>query len=121
MNVTITFQPVAVAAVALAGDEAGTAAAPRQANGVAPQASSVEGRLLFVDGNLGAVLARIEDEFEEERLRGAWFLEATFGILADERNRIFSTLSDAAAWAEQRAASAPALQRASRWPRSGPG
>ena len=104
MTVTVSFQPVALAGVH-ASAEAPPAAAPQQANNGAPAAASTDGRLLFVDGKLGAVLVRIEDELEEERYRGAWFLEAAFGVFADDGTRIFSTLSDAVAWAERRVGS----------------
>jgi len=99
MTVTVSFQPVVLATFAEPPGVERFAAALRQASEEETAASSTEARLLFVDGKLGAVLVRIEDEFEEERHRGAWFLEAGFGVFAYDVNRIFASLSDAAAWA----------------------
>jgi hypothetical protein len=57
-----------------------------------------EGRLVMVDGQLAGVLVRLDDELHAEH-RGAWFLEAGFGIFADlAGNGVFATLEQATHW-----------------------
>jgi len=61
-----------------------------------------DGRLVFADGKLVAVLVRLSDEHEEPELRGTWFLEVGFGWWLDDRNEVFPTLENAEAWIAQR-------------------
>jgi hypothetical protein len=55
-----------------------------------------EGRLVLIDGQLTAVLVRLQHEIHAER-RGTWFLEIGFGDLT-EQHPLFANLEDAAAW-----------------------
>lgn len=57
------------------------------------------GRLAFVDGNLVAVLVRLDDEIHAGQYQGQWHLEALIGLCARTRNPApFSTLDEAALW-----------------------
>lgn len=53
-----------------------------------------EGRLAFVQGELVAVLVRLEDEAHGEA-RGRWFVEASFGALQHALPDQFGTLDEA--------------------------
>ena len=55
-----------------------------------------EGCLLLVEGRLAAVLVRLSDQAHDPLLRGAWYLEAGFGLL-DGRRELFATLEEAVA------------------------
>ena len=55
-----------------------------------------EGRLVLVDGKLAAVLVRLSDQAHDPLLRGAWYLEAGFGLL-DGRHGLFASLEEAVA------------------------
>ena len=55
-----------------------------------------EGRLVFVTGELVAVLVRLDDEVHGDD-RGRWFLEAGFGPL-DEKPDPFFDLGAAESW-----------------------
>jgi hypothetical protein len=59
-----------------------------------------EGRLVLVDGKLAALLVRLADTGHEPLLRGAWYLEAGFGLL-DGRHEVFADLDEAAASMER--------------------
>ena len=59
-----------------------------------------EGRLVLVDGNLVAVLVRLSDPAHDPLLRGAWYIEAGFGLL-DGRHEMFASLEEAAASIER--------------------
>jgi hypothetical protein len=59
-----------------------------------------EGCLVLVDGKLAAVLVRLNDQAHEPLLRGAWFIEAGFGLL-DGRHELFASLEEAAASIER--------------------
>jgi hypothetical protein len=57
-----------------------------------------EGRLVFFDERLAAILVRLDDE-EHGEDRGGWFLEAAFGVLSDiSGDAVFGTLEEAADW-----------------------
>jgi hypothetical protein len=53
------------------------------------------GCLVLADGKLAAVLVRLNDQAHEPLLRGAWFMEAGFGLL-DGRHELFASLEEAA-------------------------
>ena len=55
-----------------------------------------EGCLVLVSGKLAAVLVRLSDPAHEPLLRGAWYLEAGFGLL-DGRYALFASLEEAVA------------------------
>ena len=59
-----------------------------------------EGCLVLVDGQLAAVLIRLNDEAHDPLLRGACFIEAGFGLL-DGRHELFASLEEAAASIER--------------------
>ena len=61
-----------------------------------------EGRLVFLDDQLVAVLSRLSP-MQEERA-GLWFMEALFGPLAlvDTDHETFADLDKVAAWFEKR-------------------
>ena len=62
-----------------------------------------EGRLIFADDQLSAVIARLDGEHHGPENRGRWHLEAGFGP-CDARNSppTFATLEEAEAWVRQR-------------------
>jgi hypothetical protein len=76
--VTLTFEPVRVAT----GGE------------------DEEGRLVFADERLVAVLVRLSDQ--HDALAGQWFFEAGFGRLDRPNRPIFADLRAAQAWVERR-------------------
>jgi hypothetical protein len=55
-----------------------------------------EGLLMLVDGKLAALLVRLNDEAHDPLLRGAWYIEAGFGLL-DGQHQLFASLEEAAA------------------------
>ncbi len=59
-----------------------------------------EGRLVFADGRLVAILVRLSDQ--QERLAGLWFYEHGFGPFDGPTHPTFETLEAALAWIEQR-------------------
>jgi hypothetical protein len=61
-----------------------------------------EGRLVLHDGQLVAVLARLDGDAHGEGLKGRWHLEAGFGPCHFGGTYLFDTLEDAAAWAGAR-------------------
>lgn len=60
-----------------------------------------EARLLVVDGQLAAVLVRLE-ESDHGLLRGAWYLEAGFGPCAVMDGVYFASLDEASEWVRAR-------------------
>lgn len=63
-----------------------------------------EGRLVLVDGELAAVLVRLDDEMHGAD-RGKWFLEVSFG--PQRRADPFATLEDAEAWLKEQISPLP--------------
>ena len=59
-----------------------------------------EGRLVYADGVLGAVLVRLGAIHGPQT--GWWFLEAGFGRLDTRRPPTFKDLDEAQGWIEQR-------------------
>ncbi|GJD89296.1 MULTISPECIES: hypothetical protein [Methylobacterium] len=55
-----------------------------------------DGRLVFRDDALIALLVRLSDNHDADS--GKWFLEAGFGCVAQERNPLFEDLEQAQAW-----------------------
>jgi hypothetical protein len=55
-----------------------------------------EGRLVLIDGKLAAVLVRLADASHDPLLRGAWYLEAGFGLLSGQHG-LFASLEEAVA------------------------
>jgi len=52
-----------------------------------------EGRLVLVDGKCAALLVRLADTGHDPLLRGAWYLEAGFGLI-EGRHELFATLEE---------------------------
>jgi len=59
-----------------------------------------EGRLVLIDGKLAAVLVRLSDKAHDPLLRGAWYIEAGFGLL-DGRCGLFASFDEAIASIER--------------------
>jgi hypothetical protein len=71
-----------------------------------------QGQLVLVDGQLVAVLARLDAEFHEPSNRGWWNLEAGFGPCcfspgARSRDDLFESLAEAEAWVQDRLRNKP--------------
>jgi hypothetical protein len=60
-----------------------------------------QGQLVVADGQLVAVLVRLDDEVHAGD-RGRWFLEAGFGPCQSSSQPAFSDLESAAAWITER-------------------
>lgn len=60
------------------------------------------GRLAFADGDLVAVLVRLDDPMHDAPQRGGWSLEAGFGRAATASPPVFDGLDAAAAWLARR-------------------
>jgi hypothetical protein len=56
-----------------------------------------DGRLVFVDGRLAAILVRRSDDHQESELRGAWSIDAGFGPITGMQET-FLTFDDAVSW-----------------------
>ena len=62
-----------------------------------------EGRLVFADGRLIAVLVQLSDMHEEQGVTGHWFLETGYGRRLDGgEHPTFPDLSAAEEWIRQR-------------------
>jgi hypothetical protein len=60
-----------------------------------------EGRLIFYDGALVAVLIRLEPELAAQT-GGVWYLQAGFGTVEDFHHPSFPSIDDGLAWLSQR-------------------
>jgi hypothetical protein len=58
-----------------------------------------EGSLVLHDGQLVAVLVRLDGESHDPGFKGRWHLEAGFGPCEDIGTRVFENLEEAARWA----------------------
>jgi len=61
-----------------------------------------EGCLALVDGQLAAVLARLDGDAHEPELKGRWHFEAGFGLCGGTGTHVFTTLGEAGAWIRER-------------------
>src|SRR5688572_2032077 len=61
-----------------------------------------EGSLILHDGQLVAVLARLDGESHDPEFKGRWHLEAGFGPCQEVGTRLFEDLGEAARWACER-------------------
>jgi hypothetical protein len=59
-----------------------------------------EGQLVFVEGQLMALLVRLDGDAPSDEMVGAWFLEAGFGPCHRPDSAVFSSLEEAGSWAE---------------------
>jgi len=60
------------------------------------------GRLAFADGELVAVLVRLDDPMHDGGERGRWIMEAGFGPITAVPPPTFADLDAAAAWLARR-------------------
>ena len=65
------------------------------------------GRLALLEGELMAVLVRLDDPVHDDAQRGGWFLETCFGPVTSGQAPVFHDLNAAAAWIGQRLTVAP--------------
>jgi hypothetical protein len=56
-----------------------------------------DGRLVFVDGTLAALLVCRSDDHKEPELRGSWFINVGFGPITGVQET-FPDFEDAVAW-----------------------
>ena len=63
--------------------------------------SDEEGRLVFAEGRLIAVLVQLSDVHEELGVAGQWFLETGYGRRLAGEHPTFPDLSAAEAWIRQ--------------------
>jgi hypothetical protein len=59
-----------------------------------------DGRLVFADGQLAAVLVHLDDPVHEDE-RGGWFLEVGFGPCSRSHQPVFGSLEDAETWVQE--------------------
>jgi hypothetical protein len=70
-----------------------------------------QGQLVLIDGQLVAVLARLDGDAHDAAMKSWWNLEAGFGPCQAIGDNLFQTLNDAEAWVRQKVvahSSAPA-------------
>jgi hypothetical protein len=60
-----------------------------------------EGNLILADGQLAAVIVRLDGETHDPEHKGLWNLEAGFGQCAVRAVPPFTTPEEAGAWVEQ--------------------
>jgi hypothetical protein len=63
-----------------------------------------QGQLVLMDGQLVAVLARLDGDAHDAAMKSWWNLEAGFGPCQAIGNNLFQTLNDAEAWVRQKLA-----------------
>jgi hypothetical protein len=63
-----------------------------------------QGQLVLMDGQLVAVLARLDGDAHDAAMKSWWNLEAGFGPCQAIGDNIFQTLNDAEAWVRQKLA-----------------
>ena len=61
-----------------------------------------EGSLVLHDGQLVAVLARLDGESHDPEFKGRWHLEAGLGPCQEVGTHLFGSLEEAARWAYHR-------------------
>ena len=60
-----------------------------------------EGRLILVNGDLAAVIVRLDGQTHDPEHKGLWNLEAGFGRCSVRNAPLFKTPEEAGAWVEQ--------------------
>jgi hypothetical protein len=63
-----------------------------------------QGQLVLMDGQLVAVLARLDGDAHDPAMKSWWNLEAGFGPCQAIGDNLFQTLNDAEAWVRQKLA-----------------
>jgi hypothetical protein len=61
-----------------------------------------QGQLVLAEGQLVAVVSRIDGETHAPEVKGQWHLEAGFGPCQDSGGSVFRTLDEAGAWVGER-------------------
>ena len=61
-----------------------------------------EGRLVLADGQLVAVLVRLDGDVDAVQLKGTWFLESGMGACSVVDPPVFRDLAEASSWVEGR-------------------
>ncbi len=59
-----------------------------------------EGHLVLIDGQLAAVLARLDADANDPEFKGRWHLEAGLGHCDVPGTPVFATLDEAGAWVQ---------------------
>jgi hypothetical protein len=60
-----------------------------------------EGNLILADGQLAAVIVRLDGDYHDPEHRERWHLEAGFGKCSARDAPLFKTPEEAGAWVEQ--------------------
>jgi hypothetical protein len=60
-----------------------------------------EGRLILVNGDLAAVIVRLDGQTHDPEHKGLWHLEAGFGRCSVRDAPLFKTPEEAGVWVEQ--------------------
>jgi hypothetical protein len=60
-----------------------------------------EGKLILADGQLAAVIARLDGKAHRSKHRGWWHLEARLGKCAVRTEHLFKTLEEAGDWVQR--------------------
>ena len=63
-----------------------------------------QGQLVLIDGQLVAVLARLDGDAHDPAMKSWWNLEAGFGPCQAIGDNLFQTLNDAEAWVRRKVA-----------------
>ena len=61
-----------------------------------------QGQLVLFEGQLAAVLARLDGDAHDPKMKNWWNLEAGFGPCQAIGDNLFKTLDEAEAWVRQR-------------------
>jgi hypothetical protein len=75
-----------------------------------------EGSLVLHEGQLVAVLARLDGQSHDEAMQGWWHLEAGFGPCEERGTQLFESLEHAAIWARHRVGAGSKLRLVSKQP-----
>ncbi len=71
-----------------------------------------QGQLVLANGDLCAVLARLDGDTHDPTMKGWWHLEAGFGHCAAMGTNVFATLDEARAWVQSKLDNAHVLEQA---------
>ncbi len=71
-----------------------------------------QGQLVLANGDLCAVLARLDGDTHDPTMQGWWHLEAGFGHCAATGTNVFATLDEAGAWVQSKLDNARVLEQA---------
>ncbi len=71
-----------------------------------------QGQLVLADGELTAVLARLDCDTHDPKLKGWWHVEAGFGRCDATGTLVFETLDEAGAWVQSRLENVYSLRQA---------